>query len=235
MKKIYFLFSITLILLNPSANAQKDQVEYMFSFRAFFDSTELQQNVYYALGKGDSIQIETLKFYISSISFSRKGKIIWSEANSFHLIDVFNPVMQRIKLNAPKQLKFDELVYNVGIDSITNVSGAMGGDLDPANGMYWTWQSGYINLKLEGNSNRCSTRNHAYQFHIGGYIYPENALQKVVLKLKKNPQRNITLAMHVASFLHVIDLSKQNQIMSPGKDAVQLSSILSKQFSLMQP
>lgn len=31
----------------------------------------------------------------------------------------------------------------------------MDGDLDPLNGMYWAWNSGYINMKIEGITPKC--------------------------------------------------------------------------------
>jgi len=44
------------------------------------------------------------------------------------------------------------------VDSLANVSGAMSNDLDATKGMYWSWQSGFINLKIEGKSASCKTR-----------------------------------------------------------------------------
>lgn len=102
------------------------------------------------LNSKDSIQLETLKIYISELSILNDKNVIWKEQNSFHLIDFSHPSTLLLILKLPSYQSFNKLKFNLGIDSLTNVSGAMGGDLDPTNGMYWTWQSGYINFKLEG-------------------------------------------------------------------------------------
>ena len=181
--------------------------------------------------KNDSICIELLKFYISGIQFFNKGIPVWSEIQSFHLIDIEKPQSCLVKINIPDQLVADELVFNLGIDSLTSVSGAFGADLDPTQGMYWTWQSGYINIKMEGKSQRCTTRNHEFQFHLGGYQSPFNACQNICLDLQKNDSHNILI--NFQNLFDKIDLAKQNQIMSPGKNAYTLSQYFSEIFSVI--
>jgi hypothetical protein len=132
-------------------------------------------------------------------------------------------------LQTPAAIAFDAIQFNVGIDSVTNVAGAMGGDLDPTNGMYWTWQSGYINIKLEGRSNKCVTRNNAFTFHLGGYQFPFNALQNVILPIQQREQINVVVDLQ--KFFTSFDLTTQNQIMSPGKSAIFLSNQFSTIFS----
>ena len=85
-------------------------------------------------------------------------------------------------------------------------------------GMYWTWQSGYINFKLEGSSPLCNTRHHAFEFHIGGYHHPYNSLQRISLNVSKDI--NTVAYIEIGKLLSVIDLTKTNQIMTPGKEAV---------------
>ena len=102
-------------------------------------------------------------------------------------------------LKLPPDLTYDQLAFDIGIDSITNVSGAMGGDLDPTKGMYWTWQSGYINFKLEGTSPDCPARKNEFQFHLGGYAYPNASVQKIALTA--TGQGNINVQMNLDMFL----------------------------------
>lgn len=111
-----------------------------------------------------------------------------------------------------------------------NVSGAMGGDLDPMKGMYWTWNSGYINFKLEGNSPECPSRNNAFQFHLGGYTSPNSTLRNLSFQIP--PDEKIMLRMDISRFLMAVDLNKQHHIMSPGPDAAALSTLASKMFSI---
>ena len=49
---------------------------------------------------------------------------------------------------------YNSLSFLLGVDSMHNVSGAQTGALDPANDMFWTWNSGYVMAKMEGASPR---------------------------------------------------------------------------------
>lgn len=222
-----------MLVLSCLVYAQSEN-QHTLTFRPVFNNAELILNdTYYPLGNNDSIQFETLRFYISGLELINDYKPIWKEKNSFHLVDATNKKTLSVSIQCPSNLLFNQIKFNLGIDSITNVSGALGGDLDPTRGMYWTWQSGYINFKLEGKSNRCSTRNHEFQFHLGGYLYPDSALQTLILNGSANEKTEIVFDL--GKLISTIDLSKQNQIMSPGKDAVLLSGKVAKCFSTIQP
>jgi hypothetical protein len=200
-------------------------------FEPVFGYSELNLNdSFYRLKNGDSIQFQTLKFYISKIEFINNEETVWKENKSFHLMDGNDKKSLSIQLTIPTNIIYTSLKFNIGIDSITNVSGAIGGDLDPTKGMYWTWQSGYINFKIEGKSNLCKTRNNEFQFHIGGYQYPFNCLQIVKLNCKQSDQ--IKINIDVSKFLDKVDLSKQNHIMSPSNESVLLSNKLLNAFSI---
>lgn len=183
---------------------------------------------YYPLNDHDSLQFETLKFYISGIVLTDNKGAVWIENNSFHLLDASQEQGLQCNLDIPNNFNCKSVQFQIGIDSTTNVSGALGGDLDPTKGMYWTWQSGYINFKLEGKSNLCKTRNNEFQFHIGGYLYPFSCLQTIQLDLK--PTEDPVIILDIKKMLASIDLSKQNQIMNTGLDAVKFSSLISNSF-----
>ena len=120
------------------------------TFKSYFGDEEFKLNRNYPQSTlNDSIQIETLKFYISGIELLDSNNRIWKEKNSYHLIDFENKNSQCIQLYIPKKSHISKLKFNIGIDSITSNSGALDGDLDPTKGMYWAWQSGYINFKME--------------------------------------------------------------------------------------
>ena len=38
--------------------------------------------------RGDSLQVTTLRFYLSNIEFFKNGERVFSEENSFHLIEI---------------------------------------------------------------------------------------------------------------------------------------------------
>jgi hypothetical protein len=159
----------------------------------------------------------------------RNNKIVFQDSLPARLIDIKNK--NSLSINVKNRLKFDKIVFNLGIDSLTNVSGALGGDLDPTNGMYWTWQSGYINFKLEGTDPRCKSRYHRFQYHLGGYAYPFATIQQVELKTNKKGNKS-QIILPIEKFLKASKPENQSEIMSPGSRAVELSAILKQLFSV---
>ncbi len=184
----------------------------------------------YLLDNAKTVHFTTLKFYMSSLMFLHDDKIVFTEPNSFHLIDLSDTNSQNILLKFSKAFSYNKIRFNIGIDSITNVSGARGGDLDPTKGMYWTWNSGYINCKIEGDYGLDTNPKQNFEFHLGGYQYPFSALQTVELSLKNTS--NISLILDLNKFFEQLDLSKQKNILSPCMQAVNFSQQLIKCFIL---
>ena len=182
---------------------------------------------------GDSLSIHTLRFYLSGFSLLKNGREIWREQDGFHLLDLADESTLSISLKTGARLDFDAVRFDLGIDSLTNVSGAMGGDLDPTKGMYWAWQSGYINLKLEGFFEKCPARHHEFQFHLGGYMPPFRALQTITLPAR--PDREIRVDMDLALFFEKLDLTQTHTLMSPSKEAVQLAAHFATIFHAHAP
>lgn len=200
--------------------------DHKFVFHPNYHQQILKPEVYYKLNTADSIQITSFKFYISQLELINDSKTVWKDKISYHLIDAFDE--KTLVLQFPSNISFTKIKFQFGIDSLTNVSGAMGGDLDPTKGMYWTWQSGYINFKLEGKSNLCKTRHNEFQFHLGGYQQPFNCLQTVFVPVKSTT--NIKLNMDISKLLDHVSLSQLNHIMSPSKESVELSGKITESF-----
>jgi hypothetical protein len=170
-----------------------------------------------------------MRFYLSNFVFLKNGVVVLEEKNSFHLIDLEDENTLDLKFSGLEGRDFDGLQFNLGIDSLTHISGAMGGDLDPTKGMFWTWQSGYINFKLEGTFKQCPTRNHEFQFHLGGYLAPFQSAQSVQLKVPN--RENLVLQLDLTPFFEQVDWAKKYSIMSPCKEAMEASGILANSFS----
>lgn len=207
---------------------QNKNIELKFSSSFGADAISLNDIANFVSRK-DSIEISAIRFYCSNIQFLKAGKIVWEEKSSYHLIDIAIENSCKLNLSVPQNTNYDELKFNLGIDSLTNELGAMGGDLDPTKGMYWAWNSGYINFKLEGKSSKCKTRNNEFQFHIGGYSFPNNALQ--VIKLPISSPEKISVNIDIAKFLLSINLAEENHIMSPSAKALVMAQNIAKSFS----
>lgn len=222
-----FILTLHFILLFCKMNAQQN-IEYNLNFSAIYDSSKIKESTYFKCLTNDSLKMEVFKFYISDIKFLHDDQIIFQENNSYHLVDIFLHPNFSIPLPAKNQYLINKIHFNFGIDSTTNVSGALSGSLDPTNGMYWTWQNGYINCKLEGNCNLCTSKNNAFEFHLGGYQSPYASLQVIELKVNQSVSQNIMLNLN--AIFSNIDLSKEDHVMSPGPAAKKLSQLVAKSF-----
>lgn len=215
----FFVLVFTLFLCSVLLAQAKKGL--MIDIHAKVDEQALEFEKWYSLNEKDSFLIENFKFYLSQIELFKEGKRIYKEATSYHLIDLSDTSKSQFLINIPENQPYDEIRFLLGIDSLTNASGVKGGALDPTKGMYWTWQTGYINFKLEGKSNLCDTRNNAFTFHLGGFLGEFNAIQICRFKLKSH---HLSLQFDVKQLLQQIDLKVQNHVMSPCSDAVKLAT-----------
>jgi hypothetical protein len=217
------------MIFNTSYVLSQKQQNIKINFEPKFENYFLQKDSIYLINQ-DSFQISQCKFYISSIELKNGNRTVYKEKNSFHLIDIFDKASSQIFIKPNTVLSFDAIQFNLGIDSITNAKGISTGALDPLKGMYWAWHSGYINLKLEGKSNLCKTKNNNFQFHLGGFRQGFYNMQTIVLKAKKSSV--IKIDFDLIKFLSVIDLQKENHVMMPSRHAVDLSKKAASMFNI---
>jgi hypothetical protein len=175
---------------------------------------------------GGTLRVTAFKFYVGHFTALHKGEVIWTD-DSYHLIDASDPGSHFI--HVPDKGPIDVLSFVLGVDSLTNVSGALGGDLDPTKGMYWTWNSGYINVKLEGSSSSRGTREGQFEFHLGGYMPPHLSAQPVTVLVRK--EGPIEVKVDLAEFFERVDVRTEPNVMSPSERAVFLSELAARMFS----
>lgn len=225
-----FVTLLALLLLHTCLSAQ-------LSVRIvpMYAGALLQPETAYALPNGDSVRVAAFRCYLSSLQAWAGDKPLGAPSPP-QLLDLDDPASLRLVLPVPASTRPDALSFQLGIDSLTNVSGALGGDLDPTLGMYWAWQSGYINVKLEGSSPLCPTRHNAFQFHLGGYLAPFAAVQLIRLPLPSAAvdSQELVIGLAVDSFLADLDLRVQHTVMRPCAEAVSLSQRLATLFSVLE-
>lgn len=211
---LYLLFAFLFL------NSAFSQTTYL-KFDVLFEDESLELNKNYT---SDSIQFTKLQFYISNLTFLKDSIEVQSFDSIFYLVDM----TKNNELNLNLDYDFTHLSFDLGIDSLTNVSGAFGDNLNPIHGMYWTWQSGYINFKIEGSSPVCKTRKNQFQFHLGGYQFPFNCIQSV--KLEAHSNKDIVVLLNLEKWMNEIDLATIPYLMSPSELSVRLSTTLSNSF-----
>ena len=95
-----------------------------------------------------------------------------------------------------------------GVDSVTQVLSSYEGVFDPLEGMYWTWQNGYIAVKMEGNY-----MGEDFVYHLGGFREPfvcYHALEVAAHNL---------LTIDLDTFFANLPNNVSRHIMSPGSEA----------------
>lgn len=224
----YFIFSFLLFF---KATAQKEKDSLFFDIQFKWKSEALKLNKNY-VSNNDTLQVSLVKLYISGIEINYEDGSHYKEKSSYHLINVEN--FKSFPIAKKENKEITKINFNIGIDSTASVSGALSGDLDLQNGMYWAWQSGYINMKIEGKSNSCKTRKNAFQFHIGGYLEPNYAMRTIVILMDKYPISNneITITMDLSKLFDEIQLSQTNSIMIPGEEALKIADLSTKVFTI---
>ncbi|MEM9023312.1 MAG: MbnP family protein [Bacteroidota bacterium] len=176
----------------------------------------------------DSLDITAFRCYISAVALWRDGRAVWSEPESYHLLDAAKPASMQLALNVPDGLEFDALHFLMGIDSATSMAGAFGGDLDPTLGMYWTWQSGYIHFKLEGFHPASGNPDRSFGLHLGGYQGPYATVQPVALPCANT--RKLRVGINLDQFLQQANLAEHPSVLSEGERSRQLSVLMAQLF-----
>jgi len=165
---------------HPYQNKKTGRVT--FSFINTVKSVPLVlDSVEYSNPFGEAYHVTKLKYYISNIKLNATQHS-FAEPGSYHLLDAGEPSSLSFAIDAAANT-YNSISFIAGVDSIKNVSGAQSGALDPANGMFWTWNSGYVMFKLEGNSPASTIINDRIEYHIGGFSGPNNVLQLITLSL----------------------------------------------------
>lgn len=184
----------------------------------------------YITKTNDTVFITKMKFYLSNIVLELEDGSEYKESNSIHLVDAETLSSLGLNLKNVPDIKIIKIRFNIGIDSLTNVSEKFEGDLDPALGMYWAWNTGYINMKLEGKSSSCTSVKKEFQFHIGGYLPKQNALQKIELNVAES--QNIIIKVELDRWLDNLSLKETNSIMIPGEKAIALAQKYKNMFKI---
>jgi hypothetical protein len=130
---------------------------------------------------GENYTISKFKYYITNIEVSN-GSAKAMEKDSYHLVDQSIASSQSFNISMGVN-NYTTVSFLLGVDSTRNVSGAQTGALDPLNDMFWTWNSGYIMAKMEGNSPASTQPNNKVEYHIGGFSGANNVLKKITLTM----------------------------------------------------
>ena len=240
--KILLIF-FTLILGFENVFSQEKEGTLIIKIHPVFNGMVLKlSSEPYINEHNDSLYFEAFKCYLSALKLIDVNGNEFQEKKSYHLINAEDTSTLILVLKEVPVRTFKSLTFNIGVDSLSSVSGALDGDLDPSKGMYWAWNTGYIDAKLIGHTKRCKTRKNSFEFHIGGYSGTYKTIQKTELKLNNlsleaNKTKVIELNAELAEWFknpELIDLSVSNAILIPGKEAFKMAKNYADMFQFLK-
>lgn len=175
------IFLPSIILLGQDKNT--NQLKLNFIHKIDSHSLVLDSSIY--INNVDQLySITKFKYYISNIQLINEQEGKSTVNNDVFLVDEEVPSSKEVSISKIPNGEYSQLGFILGVDSLRNCSGAQSGALDPIHAMFWTWNSGYIFLKLEGQSTSSKAPGGIFEYHIGGYKAPVNCIQHIHLKFK---------------------------------------------------
>ena len=185
---------------------------------------------------GEPFVISKFRYYISHISFTDAANKEISLPDNYYLVNEADSLSKTIQLPAAAGIK--SISFLIGVDSARNVSGVQTGSLDPINGMFWTWNSGYVFAKLEGQSDSSHAPAHNFAWDVGGFRPHENALRKIKLTVPashSSTDKTIVVNADVLKWfnaVHPLQISQSPVCHQPGNLAMQIADNYSTMFSV---
>jgi hypothetical protein len=203
----------------------------------------------YSNSFGEPFSVQQFKYYVSAIRVTGEGgervngreeragegreeEVLLKEA---HLVDEGDS--SSLVLNLSTALDMIRTIrFVVGVDSLANTGGVQGGDLDPMLGMFWTWNTGYVYARLEGESDSAHSPAHRFTWDIGGYKDPSNALRTVTLDVGAGGKKVICITADVLKWFDgksPVHLAWSPVCHQPGALAMRIADNYSTMFSII--
>ncbi len=138
----------------------------------------LDFGTYYKNENGDSVRFSQFNYFLSNFVLIKKdgSEHVMPKDSCYFLVKHDNTASKTLQLNNVPAGDYKGVRFMIGIDSSKSVSeiGQRTGVLDPtgaAAGMYWSWNSGYIFVKIEGTSPQAplntGTGERTLEYHTG--------------------------------------------------------------------
>lgn len=220
-----------------SLGAQKGNIPYRLTIHSLFNGRTLHRDSAYINEWGESLHWNQCRWYFSRIRGVKPNGDTVVLSNQHFLLDGLEGPAQ-LNFTAAQQGPFKTLVLQLGVDPGVNRQGIQTGDLDPAKGMFWTWNTGYVHVKLTGTSAAATTAGQRFTYDIGGYQPPYVSQRQVVLALNSPAEQNAQQLVLQAEWSkifdaqHAIRIGQQALCHQPGPLAQQLADNAAQVFGL---
>lgn len=235
-------FSMVLLLSScqKDFSINSDTAALKVNFRLLNNGEPLNTSETYLNFSGEQYRVNVFKFYVSNIKLRTTDNQVTEEKESYHLVDLADAESRELTVNLNNG-SYQQLEFTIGVDSLRNVSGAQTGALDPMLGMFWTWNSGYIFAKLEGQSPQSTAIQQNFTYHIGGFRTGENALRKIILTMPNDKPIQmgktdmVIIDVDLARWFdggNNISIASEPSLMTPGGKSLLIADNYATMFSL---
>lgn len=234
LKRLYAV--VLLCWMSHVSYAQSASIRVLFRHMANGKPLVLRDSTYQN-ASGETYSVSRLKYYVSHVSLP--GVISKMEPEDYYLVDVAKEQYAftlQAEAGTIRQLRF-----LLGVDSLANVSGAQTGALDPLNDMFWTWNSGYIFFKLEGESPQSGADLHRIEHHLGGFRNGQAIATSIQLNLpaplivRAGEQKTLVIEMNLDAYWNgdaPISIRSTPLCMTPGPLTMQLAANFKQLFQI---
>lgn len=223
---------ISIFLMKSPVFAQETDLQQLVITPVFQNQHWQAETSFYAQDISDSVKISRFCLYISNIELIYDDGNVYQNKTFYHLVDTDETTTLKFAFPGNKKASITSIRLHLGVDSLACVSGALEGALDPVNGMYWTWNSGYINAKLEGSSPKIPSRDKKFEFHIGGYLSPHASLRKAEITINQaTPLEEINVQAELSTWFKNLNLKENHTIVMPGEEAMKMADRYVQMFS----
>lgn len=150
MKKIFFLL-ITISIISFACKKKSKDGNVSIVFKNTVDGQPIEKDkLIYTNIAGNKYSVSLLKYFVTNVVLVQEDGTEY-KLNNYDLIDEFDKEMfSKIEAGNIPGAHYTKLKFYVGVDKLRNHEGAQDGDLDPLYNMIWSWNTGYIFLKHEG-------------------------------------------------------------------------------------
>lgn len=188
MKNIFSIIAIAILFVFFSACSDDEVGSSGSTLVLEFDNVVGTSNLVlntsnqpYTNSHEEAFNVTWLTYYVSNIKLKREDGTVYEDkiksdgSAGYYLINEADAESHEITLKNIPAGNYTEVTFTIGVDASQVDQGAQTGALDPANGLFWSWNSGYIFMAIEGTSPVCTEEGNAFAYHVGGYKEdPEN-------------------------------------------------------------
>ncbi|MEZ4905544.1 MAG: MbnP family protein [Spirosomataceae bacterium] len=191
----------------------------------------------YKNASGEDFNVTTFNYFVGNIALKTEDGSVLKLTDQYFLIRAADTKTSVVELKNIPAANYTEISFMVGVDSTKSVSevGQRTGVLDIASytddNMYWSWNSGYIFMKLEGTSPVVPLRANGtrkFEMHVGGFggmtsrVVNNTRMITLPLPTTATVRKNIGPEVHLFTDLakifngtSTIKLAETNSVHSP--------------------